>query len=86
MVRLMKIYKKEKIDLVVTNGAQLSIPGIFAARVMGIKSIFIETVIRVNTTTWSARACYPFVDMFFVQHPAMAKIYGEKAKYVGGIL
>jgi len=47
MLDLMKIFRKEKIDLIVTNGAQLSIPAIIATKFLGIKSIFIDTVIRV---------------------------------------
>jgi UDP-N-acetylglucosamine:LPS N-acetylglucosamine transferase len=85
-INLAKILKNEKIDLVVTNGAQISIPAVIAARFLGIKSIFIDTVIRVKTPNWSARACYPFVDKFFVQHKNMEKVYGRKAKYIGGII
>lgn len=84
--RIVKILKKEKIDIVFTNGAQLSIPAVFAAKFLGIKVVFIETVIRVKTTTWSAKACYPLSDVFLVQHPGMAKKYGKKAKFIGGLI
>lgn len=83
---LKKIFQKEKIDCIVTNGAQISIPAVIAAKLSGIKAIFIDTVIRVKTPDWSARASYPFSDIFLVQHPHMAKKYGKKAKYEGGIL
>lgn len=86
MFQLIKIFKKEKIDLIITNGAQISIPAVIGAKLLGIKTIFMETVIRVKTTTWSAKVCYPFVDKFIVQHPWMAEKYGKKAEYHGGIL
>ncbi len=84
--KLMKIFRKEHIDLIITNGAQLSISAVLAARLLGIRSIFMDTVIRVKTPNWSARACYPLVDLFLVQHPEMKKKYGKKAQYHGGVI
>jgi UDP-N-acetylglucosamine:LPS N-acetylglucosamine transferase len=86
MFRLMKIYRKEKIDLVVTNGAQISIPGVIAARLMGIRTLFIDTVVRVKSANWSARASYFFSDIFMVQHANMCKPYGKRAIFRGSIL
>lgn len=83
---LRKIFEREKIDLIITNGAQISIPAVIAGKLSGIKTLFIDTVIRVKTPNWSARASYFFSDIFLVQHPNMARKYGRKAKYVGGIL
>lgn len=86
LFKLIKILKKEKINLIFTNGAQISIPAVIAARILGIKSIFIDTVIRVKTPNWSAKASYPFANEFWVQHQNMVRKYGKKAKYVGGIV
>lgn len=83
---LKEIFRKEKIDLVITNGAQLSIPAVITAKLLGIKALFIDTVIRVKTPNWSARASYFFSDIFLVQHQNMAGKYGKKAQYKGGII
>jgi len=86
ILQLSKIFKKEKINLIITNGAQLSIPAVIAGKILGIKTLFIDTVIRVKTPNWSARACYPFSDIFLVQHENMKKKYGKKTEYHGGIV
>ena len=86
LFRLIKMLRKEKINLIVTNGAQISIPAVIAARILGIKSLFIDTIIRVKSPNWSAKFCYYFVDMFLVQHKNMISKYGKKAEYHGGIL
>lgn len=86
MIKLMKIFRDEKTEVVVTNGAQLSIPALIGAKLMGIKTVFIDTVIRVKTPNWSAKACYYFSDIFLVQHEEMIKKYGKNAIYAGGIL
>lgn len=84
--RIRKILRAEKIDMIVTNGAQLSIPAVLAARSSGIKTIFIDTIVRVNTPNWSAKFCYYFSNIFIVQHKSMCKKYGSKAIYRGSIL
>ena len=86
LIALIKLFKKEKIDVIVTNGAQLSIPAVIGARLLGIKVIFLETFIRVKTTTWTAKVCYPFSNIFLVQHPGMIKKYGSKAKFKGSVI
>ncbi len=86
ILQLRRIFKRDNIDCIVTNGAQISIPACIAARTLGIKTVFLDTVIRVKTPNWSARACYYFSDLFLVQHPSMAAKYGKKARYEGGIL
>lgn len=83
---LSKILKKEQVDLVVSTGAQIAIPAFIAAKLHGIKTFFIDTVIRVKTPNWSARFSYYFSDYFLVQHPQMISRYGRRAKYLGGII
>ncbi len=85
-LKLRKIFQKEKITFIITNGAQISLPAVLAAKSLDIPSLFIDTVIRVKTPNWSAKACYPLVDIFLVQHQSMIKKYGKKAQYRGGIL
>lgn len=84
--QLMRIYKKEKIDLVITNGAHISVPAVVAARFLRIRTIFLDTFIRVNMPNWSARLSYPFSDTFLVQHENMKKKYGKKSKHRGSVL
>ena len=86
LFKLINLFRKERIDIIFTNGSQLSIPAVIAGRMLGIKTVFIDTVIRVKTPNWSAKASYPFADLFWVQHEQMAKKYGKRAKYVGGIV
>lgn len=83
---LYRIFKRNAISLVVTNGAQLSITAAIAARLCGVPVIFIDTVVRVKTPNWSARACYYLSDMFIVQHRSMIATYGPRAIYRGEII
>ncbi len=84
--RLRALFLREKINLVITNGAQISIPATLAAKSQNIPVMFIDTIVRVKTPNWSARACYIFADVFLVQHQTMILKYGKKAQYWGSIL
>ncbi len=86
LIALKKIFLEERVDMIITNGAQLSIPAVLAARLLGKKVIFIDTIVRTVTPNWSARFCYFFSTLFIVQHKSMAKKYGKRAIYRGGIL
>jgi len=86
LFRMKKILKEENIDIVLTTGAQISLPALMAAKMLGIKTAYMETVIRVKTPTWSGKLSYPFADRFLVQNPGMEKYYGKRAEYAGGIL
>ncbi|MDP1695953.1 MAG: PssD/Cps14F family polysaccharide biosynthesis glycosyltransferase [archaeon] len=86
LIRCIKILKKEKIKLVITTGAEIGLVSMIAGKLLGIKTIFIETIIRVKNPTLSGRLSYPFSDIFLVQNKGMEKHYGKRAKYVGGII
>ncbi len=86
LFKIIKIFRKEKIQVVITNGAQISIPAIMACKILRVKSIFIDTIVRVKTPNWSARACYLLTDRFIVQHKSMMKRYGKKSEYWGSII
>lgn len=84
--KLYSLFKKQHVKLIITNGAHLSIPAVLAAKLLGIKVMFIETFIRVKTPTLTGRFCYFFSDIFLVQHPSMAQKYGKKAIWKGSVL
>jgi UDP-N-acetylglucosamine:LPS N-acetylglucosamine transferase len=84
--KLYKLFKKERVDIVITNGAHLSIPAVLAAKFLNKKVIFIETFIRVKTPTLTGRFCYFFSDVFLVQHKKIAQKYGVRAIWRGSVL
>jgi UDP-N-acetylglucosamine:LPS N-acetylglucosamine transferase len=86
LIRCLKIFKKEKIKMVITTGAEIGLVSVIAGKLLGIKTVFIETIIRVKSPTLSGRMSYPFSDIFLVQNAGMEKLYGRRARYEGGII
>lgn len=70
---------------VFSTGAGIAPPFFLVGKLLGCKTIFIETFSIIPKTTLSGKLCYPISDHFIVQHPDLMKVY-PKAKYVGSIL
>jgi beta-1,4-N-acetylglucosaminyltransferase len=76
------IYIMLKFDVVISAGPGISVPTFFAAKLLGKRTIFLESWSRAHSPSVSGRLCYPVSDLFFVQWPEMKKFY-PKAVYAG---
>jgi beta-1,4-N-acetylglucosaminyltransferase len=81
-----RILWREKPDAIVSTGAEIAIPAFYIAKVLGIKTIFIEAWTRVYKPTGTGRIVYPVADVFLVQWEELLPSYGPKARYEGGVL
>lgn len=80
-----KILIREKPDLVISTGAGVAVPFIYVAKILKIKSIYIESITRVNKLSLSGSLIYPIVDNLIVQWPELEKRY-KKAKFAGQVI
>jgi len=66
-------------------GAGIAPPFFIAARILNIKSVFIETFSYIPKATLSGKIIYFICNHFYVQNKKLLKIY-PRAKYIGSIL
>ncbi len=85
-LRLLWILMKERPQLLISTGAEIAIPAFYLARLLGIRTIFIEVWTRVSRPTGTGRLVYPVADRFYVQWPDMLASYGPKARFEGSLL
>ena len=83
-LRTVKIFYKEKPDVVVCTGVLAMIPMCLLAKMNGKKVIYIESFAKVTSATETGKLLYKFADQFYVQWEPMTEIYPE-AVYLGGI-
>ncbi len=76
------ILRKAKPDVFISAGPSAAIPLFWIAKVMGIKTIFIESWVRVHHKSQTGKLVYPVSDLFLVQWESMKKVY-PKAKHAG---
>jgi beta-1,4-N-acetylglucosaminyltransferase len=85
-LRTLSILFKERPKLIVSTGSEIAIPAFYLAKLLGMKTIFIESWTRVLQPTGTGRIVYPISDVFLVQWERLLTKYGNKARYEGAIL
>ena len=81
-IRAWKILRKSKPKVIISAGPSMTIPLFWIAKLLGIKTIFIESWVRVHHKSQTGKLVYPVSDLFLVQWPTMKKVY-PKAVYAG---
>ena len=84
--RVLRILLKERPKVVVSTGAELAVPVFYLAKLLGIKTIFVESCCRVVHPSLTGRLIYPVADVFLVQWPSLVRSYGPRARYAGSLL
>lgn len=83
-VRSVRIFRKEKPDVVICTGVLAMIPMCMIAKLAGKKLIFIESFAKVTSATQTGKLMYRFADQFYVQWEQMLDVY-PNAVCLGGI-
>lgn len=76
---------KERPNLIISTGSEIAIPIFILSKIFKVKTIFIESLCRVNDISTTGKILLNLSDIFLVQWDNLAKIY-KKAKYEGIIL
>lgn len=80
-----KIFKLNSIDIVISTGAGVAIPFFILGKICGKKTIFIETIARINNLTLTGKVLYKISDLFIVQWPELQDKF-PKAIYKGRLI
>jgi UDP-N-acetylglucosamine:LPS N-acetylglucosamine transferase len=82
--RVLGILRRERPDLVISTGAGIAVPGFLAAKLLGIRTIYIESYARVESLSLAGKVCYHLADRFLVQHACLASRL-PRAVYAGSL-
>lgn len=80
----LKLFLKERPDVVICTGVLSMIPLCLLCKLFGKKLIYIESFAKVTSPTLTGKLLYKYADQFYVQWEQMKEVY-PKALYVGGI-
>lgn len=84
--KIFSILLREKPDVLVSTGAEIAIPAFYLAKLLKVKTIFIESISRIRTPSRTGRIVYPITDLFLVQSMSLLEKYGHKAKFYGAVI
>jgi len=79
------LLRKEKPDAIFSMGAGIAPPFFLVAKILGIRTIFLETFIFIQKPTLSGRMIYFIADHFLIQHKKLLTTY-PRATYCGTLL
>lgn len=82
----LKIILKERPEVIVSTGADITIPICYIGKLFGSKVIFIESYCRVVDISATGKILYPISDLFLVQWKQLLNKCGKKAKYWGEVI
>lgn len=71
------LLRKYRPDIVVSTGAGVALPFFVVARLLRIRTVYLEVYDRLDSATLTGRLCYPLSDAFCVQWPEQLALYPE---------
>lgn len=80
-----RLLRRGRPDVVVSTGAGIAFPFFLIARLLGVKTVYLEVYDRVDLTTLTGRLCRPLTDLFLVQWEEQLRLY-PRATLVGPVL
>lgn len=82
----LRVLRKERPDILVSNGAGLSVPYFWVGKLLfGCKTVYIEVYDRIDSPTLSARLVRPVLDQMVIQWEDQRTFYPE-AENLGAVL
>lgn len=86
LFRAWRMLRRERVDMVVSTGAEIAIPVIVAAKLLKLPTVYIECGAQVASPSLTGRLMYWLVDEFFVQWPELLQAYGPRAQFRGSLI
>jgi UDP-N-acetylglucosamine:LPS N-acetylglucosamine transferase len=78
------LLRRDRPDVVVSSGAGVAVPFFLIARVLGIRTVFIEVYDRIDSRSLTGRLCRPLSDLFLLQWERQRELYGS-GTVIGGL-
>lgn len=85
LVLAIRVLRDWRPDVVVSNGAAVAVPFFLVARLLGVRTVYLEVYDRVDSRTLTGRLVRPLTHLFLVQWPEQLDLYPE-ARLVGPLL
>ena len=79
------LLRRERPDLVVSDGAGVAFPFFVVAKALGIKTVYIEVFDRIDLPTMTGRLCYPLTNLFLLQWEEQRSNY-PKGHLIGSLI
>lgn len=80
-----RVIARERPTVVISTGAGVALPFLYFGRLLGLQTIYIESLARITDLSLTGRLVYPVVKEFLVQWPELAERY-RRARFRGQVV
>jgi UDP-N-acetylglucosamine:LPS N-acetylglucosamine transferase len=80
-----RILPRERPDAIISTGAGVAVPFLYLGRLLGSRTVYIESMARITSLSLTGRLVYPAARDFFVQWPELDGFY-SRARFKGQVL
>jgi UDP-N-acetylglucosamine:LPS N-acetylglucosamine transferase len=80
-----RLLRRQRPDVVVSTGAAVAFPFFVVARLLRIKTVYVEVYDRIDLPTLTGRLCHPFSDLFLLQWQEQKRFY-PRGELIGTLL
>jgi len=80
-----RVLAKERPQVLISTGAGICVPFFILGKIFSVKTIYIESMARIQNLSLTGKLVYFFSDVFIVQWPQLADLY-KKAVYKGQVI
>ena len=78
----MRLLARKRPDVVISDGAGVAFPFFVVARLLRIKTVYLEVYDRIDSPTLTGRLCRPISNLFLVQWEEQKRFY-KSAQVIG---
>ncbi len=69
--------RRHRPDVILTTGAGVAVPFLIVGKLLGSRTVFVESITRIESLSLSARLVLPFLDRLFVHWPQVQARYPQ---------
>jgi UDP-N-acetylglucosamine:LPS N-acetylglucosamine transferase len=80
-----RVLRAERADVVISDGAGVAFPFFLIAKVLGVRTVYLEVYDRITRPTLTGRLCYRITSLFLLQWPEQARHY-PRGQVIGCLL
>jgi UDP-N-acetylglucosamine:LPS N-acetylglucosamine transferase len=80
-----RVLRRFRPEVIVSTGAAVAVPVFYLAKLMGIRTVYVEVYDRIDSRTLTGRLVRPISDLFLVQWDEQLKLY-PNATMIGQLL
>lgn len=77
---------RERPQVIFSLGAEIAFPFFYFGKLLGAKTLYIESWCRVKGLSLTGKLVYPVADVFWVQWPQLLPNCGCKAEFHGAVI